>query len=97
MSNVDLPRAEEIIDNLVTLLDSYDFTTLPALERIDAYRDSVRSARNRNSITGEQYTKEHWDVCQLRNLFNKSIGDAKNIYRTPIIGTLKLVDPEEEK
>lgn len=66
MTSVDFQRAEEIVDNLVTLLDKYDFTTLSSLERIDDYRDIIRKARNRDSITGKEFAKLMTKLGPLR-------------------------------
>lgn len=46
--------------------------------------------------TPEQFAQERWELAKLRKLFNDSIKDTKNIYRTPIFSGPRLVDPKEE-
>lgn len=55
----------------------------------------VGSAVRKRNV--EQYAQEQWEFAKLRKLFNDSIKNTKNIYRTPIFDGPRLVDLKEEK
>ena len=35
--------------------------------------------------TAEEYSKEHWELCHFKKLWETQLKNCKNVFRTPII------------